>query len=68
LLEQIIADEKLAGVSGDGAYDPQDCHEAIALCSGQAAIPTRKNAKLWKTNRYGADTRSGILYATRRLD
>ena len=31
LFDQIPADEKIASVSGDGAYDTRDCHEAIAL-------------------------------------
>ena len=32
-----------------------------------AIIPTRKNAKPWKTNRRGADARKDILHTTRRL-
>jgi len=68
LLDQILADEKIASVSGDGAYDTKDCYEAIALRAAQAVIPTRKNAKPWKANRCGADARNDILYATRRLD
>ena len=67
LLEQIPADEKIASVSGDGAYDTKDCHEAIALRAAHAVIPTRKNAKSWKANRCGADARNDILYATRKL-
>lgn len=54
LLSQIPADERIASVSGDGAYDTKDCHEAIALRAADAIIPTRKNAKLWKANRCGA--------------
>jgi hypothetical protein len=67
LLDQIPADEKIASVSGDGAYDTKDCHEAIALRAADAIIPTRKNAKPWKTNRCGADARNEILHTTRRL-
>lgn len=44
-LDQIPADERIASVSGDGAYDTRDCHEAIAMRDAQAVIPTRKNAK-----------------------
>jgi hypothetical protein len=40
-------------VSGNGAYDTKDCHEAIALRAVHAIIPTRKNAKPWKANRCG---------------
>jgi hypothetical protein len=67
LLTQIPVDERIASVSGDGAYDTKDCHEAIALRAAHAIIPTRKNAKPWKTNRCGADARNDILRATRRL-
>jgi hypothetical protein len=67
LLSQIPANERIASVSGDGAYDTKDCHEAIALRAAQAIIPTFKNAKPWKTNRCGADARNDILPATKRL-
>ena len=67
LLDQIPVDEKIASVSGDGAYDTKDCHEAIALRAARAIIPTRKNAKHWKTNRCGADARNEILHTTRKL-
>jgi len=67
LLHQIPADERIASVSGDGAYDTKDCHEAIALRSAHAIIPTRKNAKLWKANRCGADARNEILRTTKRV-
>jgi hypothetical protein len=67
LLDQIAADERIASVSGDGAYDTKDCHEAIALREAHAIIPTRKNAKPWKTNRRGAAARNEILHTTRRL-
>jgi hypothetical protein len=67
LLDQIPVDEQIFAVSGDGAYDTKACHEAIALRQAQAIIPTRKNAKPWKTNRRGAEARNEILRATRRL-
>lgn len=67
ILSQIPVDEPIADVSGDGAYDTKACHEAIALRQAQAVIPTRKNAKPWKTNRRGAEARNEILRATRRL-
>jgi hypothetical protein len=47
-LNQIPPDERITSVTGDGAYDTKDCHEAIALCAAHAIIPTRKNAKPWK--------------------
>ena len=67
LLDQIPADEIIASVSGDGAYDTKGCHEAIAKRGAQAIIPTRKNAKPWKDQRPGATARNAILAATRRL-
>ena len=51
LLDQIPASKRIASVSGDGAYDTNDCHEAIALRAAHSVIPTRKKAKPWKTNR-----------------
>jgi hypothetical protein len=39
LLDQIPPEEKIASVSGDGAYDTKDCHEAIALRAAHAIIP-----------------------------
>jgi hypothetical protein len=67
LLDQIPADETIASVSGDGAYDTKSCHEAIAQRGAQAVIPTRKNAAPWKDPRPGAKARNAILAATRRL-
>jgi len=67
LLDQIPAEESIASVSGDGAYDTKGCHEANAQRGAQAIIPTRKNAKPWKDQRPGAKARNAILAATRRL-
>jgi hypothetical protein len=67
LLDQIAADEPIASVSGDGAYDTRGCHEAIARRGAQAIIPTRRNAKPLKDRRLGAEVRNAILDATRRL-
>lgn len=53
LLNQISQEEKIATVSGDGAYDTKGCHEAIAQRQAEAVIPTRKNAKPWQENRPG---------------
>ncbi|WP_028536902.1 IS5 family transposase [Paludibacterium yongneupense] len=67
LLSQIPPEERIATVSGDGAYDTKDCHEAIAKRQAEAVIPTRRNAMPWKENRVGAHVRNEILRATRRL-
>ncbi len=67
LLDQIDANETIASVSGDGAYDTRACHDAIARRGAQAIIPTRKNGKPWKDLRPGAEARNAILHAIRRL-
>lgn len=67
LLNQISPEEKIATVSGDGAYDTKGCHEAIARRQAEAVIPTRKNAKPWQENRPGAQVRNQILRSTGRL-
>lgn len=67
LLDQIPAEEIIASVSGDGAYDTKSCHEAIAQRGAQAIIPTRKNGKPWKDQRPGAKARNTILATTRQL-
>jgi len=61
LFDKIPADECIARVSGDGAYDTKDCHEAIALSAAHAIIPTRKNAEPQETNRCGANACDDIL-------
>ena len=55
LLSQIPADEPIASVGGDGAYDTKACHAAIARRNAQAIIPPRKNARAWKSSQTGSD-------------
>ena len=45
LLGQIPADEALASVSGDGAYDTKACHAAIAQRNAQAVIPRARTPR-----------------------
>lgn len=59
--------ERVASVGGDGAHDTNDCHEAIALRDAHAIIPTRKNARPRKANRFCADARNDILRTIKRL-
>jgi hypothetical protein len=54
LLNQIPADQEIASVTADGAYDTRKCHDAIAERGAHAVIPPRKNAKPWKTETAGA--------------
>ncbi|GAB3189107.1 hypothetical protein GCM10027292_19680 [Hydrogenophaga aquatica] len=61
LLSQIRADEPLASVGGDGAYDTKACHAAIAQRNAQAIVPPRKNARAWKSTQTGAASRNEAL-------
>jgi hypothetical protein len=67
LLAQILPDEAVASVSGDGAYDTKACHAAIVQRGAQAAIPPRKNGKPWKATLMGASVRNEALKACHRL-
>lgn len=67
LLQQIPPDEAIASVGGDGAYDTQACHAAIALRGAMAIIPPRKNARVWKGNQTGASIRNEAVRACQRL-
>lgn len=67
LLEQIPANEAIASVSGDGAYDTKGCHSAIALRQAKAVIPVRRNGQPWREGPAGACARNEILRATKRL-
>jgi hypothetical protein len=46
LLEQV--EEEIEQVSGDGAYDKRNCYQAIGKRKAKAAIPPRRNAKIWQ--------------------
>ena len=67
LLRQIPADEAVASVSADGAYDTKACHEAIAQRGAQAVIPPRINAKAWKDKSEGAQVRNHAVAACKSL-
>jgi hypothetical protein len=41
-------DEEIEQVTGDGAYDTQGCYDAIEQQGASAAIPPRRNAKIWQ--------------------
>ena len=63
LLAQIPADQDIASVTADGAYDTRKCHDAIADRGAAAIIPPRKNAKPWKAVTAGAGARRGAAGA-----
>ena len=67
LLAQIPADQDIASVTADGAYDTRKCHDAIAERGAHAVIPPRKNAKPWKTSTAGAVARNEALRASKYL-
>ena len=80
LLDQIPADQEIASVTADGAFDTRKCHDAIhcpatvclqtvrgAARGAAAIIPPRKNAKPWKPDTAGAIARNEALRASRRF-
>jgi hypothetical protein len=46
MLEQVAGD--IDQVSGDGSYDKRNCYAAIGKRKARAAIPPRRNAKIWQ--------------------
>jgi hypothetical protein len=46
LLDQVSGE--IEQVSGDGAYDKRNCYDAIGKRKARAAIPPRRNAKIWR--------------------
>ena len=67
LLSQISADEPIASVTADGAYDGRACRDAIADRGAEAIVPPRRNAKPWKRDSPGAAGRNEALRAIKRF-
>lgn len=67
LLSQIPADEEVASVKADGAYDTRRCNKAIADRGAHAVSPARKNAKPWQAATAGAAARNDILRFSKYL-
>ena len=67
LLKQIGADQEIATVTADGAYDTRGCHDAIADRSAAAVIPPRRTARPWKPDTAEARARNEILRASKHL-
>ena len=63
LLDQILPDQEIASVTGDGAFDTRKCHDAIAARGAAAINPPRKNAKPWKPD----TARNDILPTSKRV-
>src|SRR5512143_3781365 len=47
LLEQLPAEERLAAVAADGAYETQPCHNALLNRGARTWIPPRAGAAAW---------------------
>lgn len=67
LLAKISANEDIATVTADGAYDTRACHDAIAARGAAAIIPPRRNARPWKPDTAGARARNETLRASKHL-
>jgi Transposase DDE domain len=67
LLDQIPANQDIASVTANAAYDTRKCHDAIAERGAAAVIPPRKNAKPWRADTAGAVARNEALRASRRF-
>lgn len=50
VVEDLLAqvEEEIEQVSADGAYDKRNCYQAIGKRKAKAAIPPRRNAKIWQ--------------------
>jgi IS5 family transposase len=50
VLEDLLGqmDDEVKQVSGDGSYDKRNCYEAIRKRKAKAAIPPRRDAKIWQ--------------------
>lgn len=64
---QIPADEPIASVTADGAYDGRACSDAIADRDAEANIPPRRNAKPWKKDSPGVGARNEALRFSRTI-
>jgi hypothetical protein len=67
LLAQIPEEERIVSVGGDGAYDTNDCHAAIAERGADPIIPARRNGRSWTKDGPGVDARNETLRAMKYL-
>lgn len=65
LFEQIPPDQEIELVTAAGAYDTRNCQEVIAARHADAVIPSRKNAKPWRSTSAGAIARNEAVRASR---
>ena len=63
LLAQLPEEERIAVISGDGAYDTRAVYEASTARNSALLVPPRRNGKPWKTRTAGAGERNETLRA-----
>ncbi len=67
LLAQLPEEERIAVISGDGAYDTRTVYEASTARNSALLVPPRRNGKPWKTRTAGASERNETLRAIKHL-
>jgi hypothetical protein len=67
LLAQVPKEERIAVISGDGAYDTRGVYEASAARQADLVVPPRRNGKPWKVKTTDAEARNESLRAIKRL-
>jgi Transposase DDE domain len=67
LLAQVPEGERIAMISGDGAYDTRGVYEASTSRQAAMVVPPRRNGKPWKARTAGAGERNETLRAIRHL-
>lgn len=63
LLDQLPPDTLVDVVGGDGAYDTNSCHAAIAAAGEKPSIPPREGARPWPETTPGAAWRNAAIQA-----
>jgi hypothetical protein len=61
LLAQIPADQPIATICGDGAYDTKACHKIIAKRGATPLVPPREGAIYWSDKTPGASWRNEVV-------
>ena len=67
LPDRIPAEQEIASVTDDGAFDVRKCRDAIAALGAVAIIPPRKNAKPRKPDTARAIAGNEIPRTSKRI-
>ena len=67
LLAQMPKAERIAVISGDGAYGTRGVYEASASREAALVVPPRRNGKPWKVRTTGAEERNESLRAIKHF-